>query len=116
VRSAVECDFEDVKALRGIVAAASIVAILALGAVVAFAAPASVTKPASASASAARAVYCPPEERDRRKQERDGYKQGMAKAKAAYFKKHKKAKDRKAFTKAQQVRLAKLNRTLNSCE
>lgn len=97
-------------------AAAAVAAILALGAVVALAAPGSVTTTASPSASAARAVYCPPEELDRRTQERDGYKEGMAKARAAYFRTHKKAKDRNAFVQAQQVRLAKLNRKLDACE
>lgn len=104
------------KLFRSLLAAASVTAVLALGAVVAFAAPGSVARTASPSASAAHAVYCPPEEKHRRKQERDGYKQGMAKTKAAYFKNHKKAKDRTAFAKAQAARLAKLNRSLKSCE
>jgi hypothetical protein len=104
------------KLVRTLLAAASVTAVLALGVVVAFAAPGAVAKIASPSASAAHAVYCPPEEKDRRKQERDGYKQGMAQAKAAYFKTHKKAKDRAAFTKAQAARLDKLNRSLKSCE
>jgi hypothetical protein len=104
------------KLVRTFLAAVSVTAVLALGVVVAFAAPGSVAQTASPSASAGRAVYCPPQEKDRRLQERNGYKQGMAKAKAAYFKTHKKAKDRSAFTKAQATRLAKLNRSLSACE
>jgi hypothetical protein len=104
------------KLLRSLLAAASVTAVLALGAVVAFAAPGSVAKTASPSASAAHAVYCAPEEKDRRKQERNGYKQRMKKDRAAYYRTHKKAKARAAFVKAQTTRLNKLNRSLKSCE
>jgi hypothetical protein len=104
------------KLVRTFLAAVSATAVLALGVVVAFAAPGSVAKTASPSAGAAHAVYCPPEERDRRKQERDGYKQRMKKDKDAYFKTHAKAKDRNAFSKAQAARLDKLNRSLKSCQ
>ncbi len=40
----------------------------------------------------------------------------MKKDRDTYFRTHKKAKDRAAFTKAQQAKLAKLNRKLDSCE
>jgi hypothetical protein len=104
------------KLVRTFLAATSVAAVLGLGVVVAFAAPGSVAKTASPNASAAHAVYCPAEEKDRRTQERNAYKASMKRSKAAYFRTHTKAKARAAFTKAQIARLNKLNRSLNSCE
>jgi hypothetical protein len=102
--------------VRNLLAAASVSAIMAIGAVVAFAAPNSVANTASPSASAAHAVYCPPEEKTRRAKERDAFKKQMASKRASYFRQHKNRKARAAFTKTQAARFSKLTRSFNSCE
>jgi hypothetical protein len=102
--------------IRALLAAASITAILALGAVVAFAAPSAVARTASPSASAAHAVYCPAQEKNRRKQERDSFKKHMNGQRAAFFRSHKKVNARAAFTKTQKARFDKLSRNFKSCE
>ena len=49
-------------------------------------------------------------------QARNSFKKHMNAQKAAYFRSHKKAKARAAFTKAQNARFNKLNRNFKSCE
>jgi hypothetical protein len=104
------------KLFRGLLAAASITAILALGAVVAFAAPGSVARTASPSASAAHAVYCPPEERDRRKQALKAFERQMQSQRKTYFRTHPKARARTAFVKAQNTARNRLVRAFAACE
>ena len=104
------------KLLRGLLAAASITAILALGAVVAFAAPGAVARTASPSASAAHAVYCPPEEKARRKSALKAYERQMQSQRKAYFRTHPKAKARADFVKAQNTTRNKLVRAYAACE
>jgi hypothetical protein len=104
------------KLLRGLLAAASITAILALGAVVAFAAPGAVARTASPSASAAHAVYCPPQEKNRRKQALKAFERQMQTQRKAYFRTHPKTRDRTAFVKAQNTTRNRLVRAFAACE
>jgi hypothetical protein len=105
-----------VNAIRTLLAAASVAAILTLGAVVAFAAPGSVAKTASPSASAARAVYCPPEEKARRRQALKAFEKQMLAQRKAFFKTHPKAKARTAFVKSQNAARNRLVRAYAACE
>ncbi len=100
-------------------AALSIATIVAIGAVVGLAAPTAIGVAASPSAGAARAEYCPPQEKQRRKdavadlqaQLQDAQsrlrtlQQAQQAARAQYFKKHRKAKDRLRFAKKQLAEL-----------
>jgi hypothetical protein len=105
-----------VKIIRSLLAAASVAAILTLGAVVAFAAPGAVTRTASPSASAARAVYCPQQEKARRRQALKTFEKQMLAQRKAYFKTHPKAKARTAFLKAQNTTHNRLVRAYAACE
>ena len=82
----------------------------------AFAAPGSVAKTVSPSASAAHAVYCPREEKARRKQELKGFERQMQAQRKAYFRTHPKAKARTAFVKAQNATHNRLVRAFAACE
>jgi hypothetical protein len=104
------------KLLRALLAAASITAILALGAVVAFAAPGAVARTASPSASAAHAVYCPQQEKARRKAALKTFDRQMLAQRRTFFRTHPKAKARKAFVKAQNVTRNRLVRAFAACE
>jgi hypothetical protein len=105
-----------VKFIRTLLAAASVTAILALGAVVALAAPGAVTRTASPSASAAHDVYCPKQERARRKTALKTFERSMLAKRKAYFRTHPKAKARKAFVKAQNTERNRLVRSFAACE
>ena len=103
-------------AARLLIAVVSASLVLATVAVVALAAPGAVLLAGSPTAGAATAVYCPAGELDRRQAIVKRYKQQMAKAKKAYFKKVKNAKKRKAFVKKQAAQLKALERTVAACD
>jgi hypothetical protein len=108
-------DLGHVQRLRIAVAALAAGAILAVGAVVAFAAPGSVGRAASPSGGAARAVYCPPREKARRKAALAKFRKGMVAARRRYFRTHPRASDRARFVKAQNAQLKALQRKLAQC-
>ena len=84
--------------------------------VVAFAAPGALGHAASPSAGAARAVYCPPDEKKRRQAALKTFVRKMVLARKRYFRTHPKAKDRVAFVKAQRRQLKALQRALAQCD
>lgn len=112
--------------MRAALAAAALAALLAIGVVVAFAAPGAVGRAASPRGGAAAAVYCPPGERQRRTDDvkilngqvsvqtkrSKAFAGQQAKARAVYFKGHRKPKDRNAFVKKQQAQAKVLQKQL----
>ena len=96
-------------------ASLAVAALLAVGAVVAVAAPDALGRAASPKAGATGLEYCPPLEK---KQLLSAYQWAQSHAAAqrtAYFKTHKKAKDRNAFVKAQQAKLRALKQASDKC-
>ncbi len=91
------------------------VALLALGAVVALAAPDAIGRVASPKAGAARMEYCPLPEKNRRIADLRYVQSHAAAARAAYFAKHHKAKDRAAYVRAQQAHIKALQRAIANC-
>jgi len=104
-----------VKLVRLSIAAAAISAILAIGSLVALAAPKALTAAASPQSGAARAVYCPKDEKKRRQSELNAFTRTMAAARKKYFASHPKAKARIAFLRTQQAQLHALQRALGQC-
>jgi hypothetical protein len=99
------------------IAFASLSAVLLLGicAVVALAAPGAVTKAASPAGGAAHAVYCPTGMKKQLKTQLAQFERGMAKQRAAFFRKHPSTRDRAAFVKAQVAQLKALQKKLARC-
>lgn len=110
------CDSGGMKAFRLLLVTLSASLALAALSVVALAAPGAIGRVASPSAGAATAVYCPAGELARRKSAVTRYQKQMAKAKAAYYRKVRSAKLRKAFVKKQTAQLKALQRAVNACD
>ena len=101
--------------VRLALAVLALAALLTLGAVVAVAAPDALGRAASPKAGAAHLEYCPLPEKNRRIADLKYTQSHAAAAKKAYFAKHKKAKDRAAFVKAQQARIKALQKAIANC-
>ena len=101
--------------VRVAVAVLAAVALLALGAVVAVAAPDALGRAASPKAGAGRLEYCPPKEKNRRLAALKYTQSHAASARASYFAKHHRAKDRAAYVKKQQAQLKALQKAIADC-
>ncbi len=101
--------------VRLALAVLALAALLTLGAVVAVAAPDALGRAASPKAGAAHLEYCPQPEKNRRIADLKYTQSHAAAAKKAYFAKHKKAKDRAAFVKAQQAHIKALQKAIANC-
>ncbi len=102
-------------AVRIALAVLSVAALLTLGAVVALAAPGALGQAASLKAGAGRMEYCPLPEKKRRIADLKYTQSHAEAAKKTYFAKHKKAKDRAAYVKAQQAHIKALQRAIANC-